>query len=104
MARDLQRRRLQEQMSVRRSRPVKLTRSSALTAACVAAMLAMPGAANALTCADYFEAGTYGVDGQQNDDFDSPGYACNLGSNSNTPDDIEDVLAAALGNGWSRLD
>jgi len=67
-------------------------------------MLAMPGAASALTCSDYFEAGTYGVDGNQNDSLDAPSYSCNLGSNSNTPDDIEDVLAAALGDGWSRLD
>jgi hypothetical protein len=83
---------------------VKLIRSTALTAACVGAMLASSGAAHALTCADYFDAGSYGVDGNENGALDPPGYACNLGTNSNTPEDISSTLAAALGAGWSRLD
>jgi hypothetical protein len=62
------------------------------------------GSANAYTCADYFVAGTYGVDGNQNGVLNAPGYACNLGTNSNTSDDVEDALQAALGNDWFRLD
>jgi hypothetical protein len=85
---------------------VNLTRTSALSAACLVAGLATSGAAHAVsyTCADYFVAGTYGVDGQQNVSLDAPGYACNLGSDSNTPADIESALAAVLGDDWSRLD
>lgn len=85
---------------------MNLTRTAALSAACFAAALATSGAAHAVayTCADYFVAGTYGVDGQQNDSLDAPGYACNLGTDSNTPMDIESAIAAALGGGWSRLD
>ena len=85
---------------------MKLIKSTATTVACAAAMLATSGAAHAVTytCSDYFEAGTFGVDGTQNGDLDSPGYACNLGNNDNTPTSIEATLAAALGTGWSRLD
>ena len=83
-----------------------LTRTAALSAACLAAALATSSAAHAVayTCADYFEAGTYGVDSLKNGSLDSPGYACNLGSDDNTPPEIEATLAAALGAGWSRLD
>ena len=85
---------------------MNLTRTAALSAACLAAALAASGAAHAVTysCADYFVAGTYGVDGQQNGSLNAPGYACNLGTDSNTPTDIETALATALGAGWSRLD
>ena len=85
---------------------MNLTRTAALSAACVAATLATSGAAHAVTytCADYFEAGSYGVDGNTNSVLDAPGYTCNLGSNDNTPGAIEATLAAALGAGWSRLD
>ena len=83
-----------------------MMKSTATTVACVAAMIATSGAAHAATytCSDYFEAGTFGVDGTQNGALDSPGYACNLGSNDNTPESIEATLATALGAGWSRLD
>jgi hypothetical protein len=85
---------------------VTLTRTAALSAACLAAALANSGAAHAVpyTCADYFEPDSYGVDGQQNGSIDDPGYACNLGTDDNTPEDIEATLAAELGTGWSRLD
>ena len=85
---------------------MNLTRTAALSAACLVAGLATSGAAHAVsyTCADYFVAGTYGVDDQQNVSLDAPGYACNLGSDSNTPADIESALASALSGNWSRLD
>jgi len=88
------------------SATVNPTRTAALSAACLVAALATSGAAHAVsyTCADYFVAGTYGVDGQQNGSLDAPGYGCNLGTDSNTPTDIESALAAVLGDGWSRLD
>jgi hypothetical protein len=72
-----------------------------LGAACA---LGIMGSANAYTCADYFVAGTYGVDGNQDGMLNAPGYACNLGTDSNTPDDVEDALQVALGNDWFRLD
>lgn len=85
---------------------MSLIKSTATTVACVAAMLATSGAAHAVTytCADYFVAGTFGVDGKRNGSLDAPGYGCNLGTNDNTPVSIETTLAAALGSGWSRLD
>lgn len=83
---------------------MKLIRSTVLPAAVFGATLATSGVAHALTCADYFGAGTYGVDGNQNGSLNSPGYACNLGTNSNTPEDITSTLTAALGADWSRLD
>jgi hypothetical protein len=43
-------------------------------------------------------------DGQLNDSLDAPGYACNLGTGSNTPTGIESELATVLGDGWLRLD
>ena len=82
---------------------------SKLLAFCAAgcAFTALPlSSANAVTlgCSDYFVAGTYGVDGNQNGTLDPPSYDCYIGSNDNTPSEIESVLASVLGSGWSRLD
>ena len=59
-----------------------LTRTAALSAACLAAALATSGAAHAVTytCEHHFEGGRYGVDGNKNSKLDAPGYACNLGT------------------------
>jgi len=83
---------------------------SKLLAFCTAgcALTALPlSSANAVTtyeCSDYFAAGTYGADGNQNATLDPPGYDCYIGSNDNTPGEIESVLESVLGTGWSRLD
>ena len=60
--------------------------------------------AGAYTCADYFVAGTYGVDATQDDALNTPGYSCNIGTNSVASNDIVAAITSALGADWSRLD